>query len=234
MPSIADVEVNLGRCDPGHVDGELLAGDAAVEPSEQAERSHESDQRNDQRHRCGWLCGAMRGISQRDQEAGQRQQREPRSAGSSQASQRSAGDGQPRSPAPSRTAPRWRNCGYCRIAAAAARCPCSRARAHAVHRAIDHAGVHALPQHRARAADQRLHHRGVVDLIHEVLVVDQACRGRLKLDARESAMPGLATYINVGEQDADQPGGHRDGHQRRSLRALRAPGNSLLEERRES
>ena len=51
--------------------------------------------------------------------------------------------------------------------------PMPRERADAVHDAVDQAGVHAAPEHHARAFDHRLHDSGVVDFVDEIFVVDQ-------------------------------------------------------------
>ena len=68
-----DVETDLRRCDPGQIDGELIAGERAVEPAEQGQRGDKGGERDRQRPvaaRC------RRGARQRhrDQESGGREQ----------------------------------------------------------------------------------------------------------------------------------------------------------------
>ena len=95
--------------------------------------------------------------------------------------------------------PRQHSCGCCPIASAGPprRCrlrDCCRSRSPMP--SIRPASS-TLPEHPARSADQRFHHRGVVDLVHEVLVVDQGGVDRplkpdAKLNRQSRALPHTA------------------------------------------
>ena len=95
--------------------------------------------------------------------------------------------------------PRWRNCGYCRIASTAA-C-CQRRAPPSLRRSPRHRSCRrrAFPEHRARAVDQRIDHRGVVDFVDVLLVVDQRVDGAEALGER-IGQPGLGHVHQVSDQ----------------------------------
>ena len=141
--------------------------------------------------------------AQRDQEAGQRQQQDQQSSRFIAAPPSRCPSRQ--SPAPSRTAPRWRSCGCCPIAAAAARRRHS-ARARRCRSPMPSIRPASTPSRAPRASRppagspprrRRSHPRSTC--------CRPACRGRLKLAASESAIPGLATYISQASQMPIRP-----------------------------
>ena len=74
-PFDGDGEVDIGRRDPGHVDAELLAGQAAVEPGQQAERQDERRQGDRESPDAAAMRRGAR-DRQRREESGERQEQD--------------------------------------------------------------------------------------------------------------------------------------------------------------
>ena len=147
----------------------------AVEPGQQAERRDEDRERTDQRPHAAALRRRRARNQQRDQERRPAAGRELGSGGSSGKTSDEAHGHDHRHA--SRTAPRSRNCGCCRIAAGAARCP-HRGSARPTPLTMPSISPASTPfQSTMREPPTSgSNHRGVVDFIHEILVVDQIDR----------------------------------------------------------
>ena len=69
--------------------------------------------------------------------------------------------------------------------------------------------VHATSRARRANRHQRAHHRGVVDLVDEILVVDQPVESAERSRQRRPPAPGFDDVHEVGERDADKPAADR-------------------------